>query len=138
MENRRNFIGKLIAFFAFFGLSSTGIKAGKVALTESEGIVHHVFFWLKNPTDTNARRDFEKGLGDLVKIPEILKSQIGLPVESPREVVDDSFTYSYLVFFKNKVDLDIYGIHPVHLKFIADCQHLWSKVLVYDAMEKAL
>ncbi len=40
-----------------------------------------------------------------------------------------------MAFFKNKEDQDIYQTHPIHLKFIEDCQHLWQKVVVYDAMD---
>jgi len=97
--------------------------------------VHHVFFWLKEPQNTEARAQFLKGLNELIKVPQIQSSHIGTPVESTREVVDDSFTYSYMVFFKNKEDQNIYQTHPIHLQFIEDCQHLWEKVIVYDAMD---
>lgn len=97
--------------------------------------VHHVFFWLKEPQNAKARKDFEAGLQGLITVPQIQSSHIGTPVESPREVVDDSFTYSYMAFFRNKEDQDIYQTHPIHLKFVEDCQHLWEKVIVYDAMD---
>ena len=97
--------------------------------------VHHVFFWLKDPKDQEARKQFEDGLQGLITVPQIQSSHIGTPVESPREVVDDSFTYSYMAFFKSKEDQNIYQTHPIHLKFIEDCQHLWEKVVVYDAMD---
>jgi len=97
--------------------------------------VHHVFFWLKEPSNPEARKQFENGLKELIKVPQIQSSHIGKPVESPREVVDDSFTYSYLAFFENKEDQDTYQTHPIHLKFVDDCKHLWEKVVVYDAMD---
>jgi len=97
--------------------------------------VHHVFFWLKDPKNPEARKQFEKGLNELISVPQIQSSHIGTPVESPREVVDDSFTYSYMAFFKNTEDQSIYQTHPIHLKFIEDCKHLWEKVVVYDAMD---
>lgn len=97
--------------------------------------VHHVFFWLKDPDNAESRAQFEKGLKALVTVPQIKSYHIGLPVESPREVVDDSFTYSYMVFFKSKADQDTYQTHPIHLKFVDDCKHLWEKVIVYDAMD---
>lgn len=97
--------------------------------------VHHVFFWLKEPADAEARQQFELGLQNLIKVPQIQSSHIGIAVESSREVVDDSFTYSYMAFFRNKEDQDIYQTHPIHLKFVEDCQHLWKKVVVYDAMD---
>lgn len=96
--------------------------------------VHHVLFWLKEPQNGKARKEFEDGLRALVKVPQIQSHHIGTPVESSREVVDDSFTYSYLVFFRNESDQEIYQTHPIHLRFIEDCQHLWEKVIVYDAI----
>lgn len=121
------------------GMAATGIiSSPKQAIAGVSSIentfVHHVFFWLKEPQNTEACKQFERGIQDLIKVPQIQKSHIGKPVQSPREVVDDSFTYSYMAFFKSKEDQDIYQTHPIHLKFIEDCQHLWSKVIVYDAM----
>jgi len=134
MESRRNFVDKLAASLATASLisASNGADARERSITNT--FVHHVFFWLKEPENQEAKAQFEKGLADLVKVPQILKFHIARPVESPREVVDDSFTYSYMAFFKNKEDQDVYQTHPIHLKFIEDCQHLWTKVIVYDAM----
>jgi hypothetical protein len=135
MENRRNFVLKVAT-----GMAATGFMSipGQVRANEApmkNVFVHHVFFWLKNPNDQEARKQFEKGLQGLITVPQIQSSHIGTPVESPREVVDDSFTYSYMAFFKSKEDQNIYQTHPIHLKFIEDCQHLWEKVVVYDAMD---
>jgi plasmid stabilization system protein ParE len=122
------------------GLAAAGLVSVSKHVNAKEApmkkvFVHHVFFWLKEPKNPEARRQFEKGLQELIKVPQIQSSHIGTPVESPREVVDDSFTYSYMAFFKNKEDQDIYQTHPIHMKFIEDCQHLWQKVVVYDAMD---
>ena len=97
--------------------------------------VHHVFFWLKEPNNPEARTQFELGLKTLTTIPEIQSSHTGIPVESTREVVDDSFTYSYMTFFRSNEDQTIYQTHPTHLQFIEDCQHLWHKVIVYVAID---
>ena len=135
MENRRKFIRKAAA-----GLAATGLIASTKQVTANEIpmkniFVHHVFFWLKEPNNLEARKQFEFGLQNLIQVPLIQSSHIGKPVESPREVVDDSFTYSYMAFFKSKEDQNIYQTHPIHLKFVEDCQHLWEKVIVYDAMD---
>lgn len=135
MENRRNFLQKIMAGLAAAGLVSVSTQANAKEAPMKKVFVHHVFFWLKEPKNPEARRQFEKGLQELIKVPQIQSSHIGTPVESPREVVDDSFTYSYMAFFRNKEDQDIYQTHPIHLKFIEDCQHLWQKVVVYDAMD---
>lgn len=134
MEDRRNFIMKVAAGLAATSLFSVSSQVNANTISMKNIFVHHVFFWLKEPMNAEARKDFEKGLQGLVTVPQIQSYHIGTPVESNREVVDDSFTYSYMAFFMNKEDQTIYQTHPIHLKFIEDCQHLWEKVIVYDAM----
>ncbi len=135
MENRRSFVLKLAAGMAVTGFISIPGKAITKEIPMKSIFVHHVFFWLKDPKNAEGRKQFENGLSELIKVPQIQSSHIGTPVESPREVVDDSFTYSYMAFFKSIEDQTIYQTHPIHLKFIEDCQHLWGKVVVYDAMD---
>jgi len=126
---------KIAAGMAATGFMSIPVQANTGQVQLRNVFVHHVFFWLKEPKNQEVRLQFENGLQKLITIPEIQSSHIGTPVESAREVVDDSFSYSYMAFFKNKEDQSIYQTHPVHLKFIEDCQHLWEKVIVYDAMD---
>ena len=135
MENRRSFVSKIAAGMAATSLITVSGKADTNEAPMKNIFVHHVFFWLKEPNNAEARMQFEKGLQGLIKVPLIQSSHIGTPVESSREVVDDSFTYSYMAFFRSKEDQIIYQTHPIHLKFIEDCQHLWEKVIVYDAMD---
>ena len=134
METRRNFVTKIAA-----GMAATGFIAVPRYSNASEAplkntFIHHVFFWLKEPDNSDARKQFEEGLNKLITVPQIQSHHIGTPIESPRQVVDDSFTYSYMAFFKSKEDQEIYQTHPIHLQFIEDCQHLWEKVIVYDAL----
>ncbi len=121
-------------------MAATGITvvSGKVNAAEKSiknVFIHHVFFWLTDPENQDARKEFRNGLERLIPIPLIKSSHIGTPVQSERDVVDDSFTYSYMAFFASKEDQNAYQTHPVHLKFVEDCQHLWKKVIVYDAMD---
>lgn len=134
MEDRRNFMMKMAAGMAATSLVSVSKRVNAREIPTKKVFVHHVFFWLKDPKSAEARAEFEKGLQALVKVPQIQNYHIGTPVPSDREVVDDSFTYSYIAYFKNADDQNIYQTHPIHLKFVEDCQHLWEKVVVYDAM----
>lgn len=135
MENRRNFVMKVAAGMAATGFLSAPVRAIAAENPLKNVFVHHVFFWLNEPQNVDARKAFENGLKELIKVPLIQSSHIGTPVESAREVVDDSFTYSYMAFFGSKEDQTAYQTHPIHLKFVEDCQHLWKKVIVYDAMD---
>ena len=135
METRRNFVAKIAAGMVSTGFITVSNNANASEAPIKNTFIHHVFFWLKEPDNSNAREQFEQGLNKLITVPQIQSHHLGTPVESPREVVDDSFTYSYMAFFKSKEDQEIYQTHPIHLRFIEDCQHLWKKVVVYDAMD---
>jgi len=103
-------------------------------IKQPDNFVHHVYFWLKKPITSEVRVIFENGLKELVTIETIVDHHLGAPAPTNRNVIDTSYTYSLLVIFRNKKDHDSYQSHPTHLKFIADCQDLWEKVIVYDSV----
>ena len=96
--------------------------------------IHHVYFWFKKPVTRKTRTLFEAALKKLITIETIVEKHLGVPAPTKRNVVDRSYTYSLLVMFKNKEDHDIYQTHPVHLKFIEECNDLWENVVVYDSV----
>lgn len=97
--------------------------------------VHHVYFWLKNPESAEDKAQLVDGLRKLSVVEEIDSFHIGQPADTNREVIDRSYAVSWLLVFKNKADQDVYQVHPLHLKFIEDCAHLWQKVIVYDSVD---
>jgi hypothetical protein len=48
--------------------------------------------------------------------------------------VDSSFSASEILFFDDVAGQDAYQEHPIHKQFVADCSHLWERVVVYDAV----
>ena len=129
MMTRRTIIGG--------AAGAAGVAAAGTALAQAPALpgrvfVHHVYFWLKAPGDPEAREALVAGLRRLTAAPDILWSHIGLPAESERGVVDDSYSVSWLVFFADKAAQDRYQIDPIHLKFVEDCSPLWERVVVYD------
>lgn len=95
-------------------------------------IVHHVFFWLKNPEDA---AKLLEGLKTLRAIPQVKQLFTGLPAGTEkREVVDNSYHVSELIYFESLAAQKEYQDHPVHQKFVSNYQHLWQKVLVYDTL----
>jgi stress responsive alpha/beta barrel protein len=97
-------------------------------------VVHHVFFWLKDPNSIADRDQVIEGLKTLRNIPSIKELYIGTPAATQqRSVVDSSWQVSELMFFDNLEDEAGYQDHPLHEAFIKNCGPLWSKVLVYDA-----
>ncbi len=99
-------------------------------------LTHHVFFWLKEPKNEKHLQQLLEALNKLIKVETIKMSHIGLPASTEdRDVVDHSYSVSYLAFFDSKEDQDIYQKHPIHLKFVEDNSHLWNKVVVYDSLD---
>ena len=98
-------------------------------------IVHHVFFWLKNPTSAEDRDRLIEGVKTLKGIPLIRELYIGVPADTEkRGVVDGSWQVSELLYFEDLAAQAAYQEHPIHLGFVKNYSHLWEKVLVYDTL----
>lgn len=98
--------------------------------------VHHVYFWM-NPGATDAdRQQLATGIRSLTSIETIKMNHIGTPADTNRDVIDRSYDFSWLAIFDTPEDQEIYQLHPVHLKFVEDCRHLWQRVVVYDAIDR--
>jgi hypothetical protein len=77
-----------------------------------------------------------EGLQTLKKIETVRKIHIGVPASTEkRPVVDNSFAASELLFFDDLAGQKTYQDHPIHLKFVENCSHLWEKVIVYDSVD---
>lgn len=97
--------------------------------------VHQVYFWLHNPTNPDDRKKFLEGIELLKKCKSIQSYHVGKPAGTSRAVIDASYTYSWLTIFKNAEDEQAYQVDPIHLQFIKEYQHLWTKVIVYDSID---
>lgn len=95
---------------------------------------HTVYFWLQQPDSAEDRLAFETSLRKFIdQSPYITTQHIGVPAATDREVIDNTYTYSLLLTFKDKAAQDRYQEEPAHKQFITESSHLWSKVLVYDS-----
>lgn len=129
---RRQFIGTAMALTA----GSAAIALPLPAMEEKKQLVHHVFFWLKNPESIKDRDLLVQGLKGLSKIETIRKIHVGvLASTEKRDVVDTSWQVSELMFFDDEEGQKTYQDHPIHQAFVKDYSHLWSKVVVYDVAE---
>jgi hypothetical protein len=97
--------------------------------------IHHVYFWLKNPGSEEDRTKLIDGLKKLSKAKTIKKFYIGTPAATNRDVIDRSYSVSWLLFFDNAAAQDSYQTDPIHLKFAEECSSLWNKVIVYDSVD---
>lgn len=130
---RRRFIAATGKTAAATALS--GLVAGKAlaAAGNNKLFVHHVYFWLKNPGSTEDKEKLVAGLKKLSSVKTIQQFHIGQPADTNRDVIDRSYSVSWLLFFKNKADQDSYQTDPIHLNFVKECSPLWEKVVVYDS-----
>ena len=133
MSNRRKFIGTAAA------LAAGTIVANALPKTTMESkypVVHHVFFWLKNPESKSDKDKLIAGIKALKKIETVKDIHVGVVASTEkRDVVDTSWSVSELIFFSNVEGQAVYQDHPLHLEFIKNCSELWEKVVVYDAVD---
>lgn len=95
--------------------------------------IHNVYFWLKSDLDNEAKTSFEEGLNSLCNESNTKSGHFGKPADTHRDVVDNSYSYSLVLFFENLADHDKYQTgSPVHDKFIEDHLSKWERVVVYD------
>src|SRR5687767_7468706 len=95
-QTRRTFVASAIAL----GASTAATAMPTMEKQDKKHLVHHVYFWLKNP---NSKEDVNKlieGLNTLKEIKQLKLAKIGLPASTEkRDVVDNSYSVSWLNFF---------------------------------------
>lgn len=129
-STRRKFIASASLLTLFQALPLSAMKKEKPTL------VHHVFFWLKNPDSKEDLATLIAGVKSLSKIETIKYLQVGVPASTEkRDVVDNSYSVSELMFFNDLAGQKTYQDHPLHQKFIQECSPLWDRVVVYDTVE---
>lgn len=100
-----------------------------------KNFTHVVYFYLNNPDNPEDRAAFENSLKKFLDNSLYAETKfIGIPAETPRDVVDNSYTYSLILSFPSKEIQDKYQEEPAHLVFIEESSHLWKKVQVYDSV----
>ncbi|WP_372648096.1 Dabb family protein [Draconibacterium sp.] len=136
MKNRRSFLKKLSTGIAAVGIIPFAKQANAGEVKLKDALIHHVFFWLKEPANEQHKKQLVEALHQLTKIKTIKLSHIGFPASTEdRDVVDHSYSVSYMVLFDSQTDQDSYQVDPIHLKFVEENQHLWNKVIVYDSID---
>lgn len=97
--------------------------------------IHHVYFWLKNAGSVEDRDALIAGLRKLSKVTTIREFHIGLPAGTSRDVIETSYSVSWMLKFDTPEEQDSYQVDPIHLQFVKECSPLWSKVVVYDSID---
>jgi hypothetical protein len=134
LNSRRWFLKTGFAATGFFSFSNLVIAKEKKVMNKNM-FVHHVYFWLNHPENKDELAKLLNGLEALSKVGTIKMFHIGKPADTNREVIDRSYAVSWLCIFENAKAQESYQNDPIHLKFVADCSSLWSKVVVYDSVD---
>ena len=93
---------------------------------------HQVFFYLNEDLSTSALLKFEEGLETLINIPLVLSGYYGKPANTNRAVVDNAYSYSLTLIFKDIADHNLYQAHQIHQVFVDQNANKWIRVLVFD------
>lgn len=134
-SSRRSFISKAAALIAATGLLGSFTSIRIMKKREKNIFIHHVYFWLNNSDSAEDRAKLLEGLEKLSEVKTIRSFHIGKPADTNRDVIDRSYALSWMVTFKDKADQDSYQVDPIHLDFVKNYSHLWSKVIVYDSVD---
>jgi hypothetical protein len=115
---------------------AASVPALSKSKNDKKSLVHHVYFWLKNPTSKEDLNKLIEGISLLKKIETLRMVKIGVPAATTkRDVIDDSYSISLLTVFDDIKGHDTYQDHPIHTKFVETYSPLWNKVVVYDSMD---
>jgi hypothetical protein len=132
-HSRRDVITAAAALAATGVTAQAATPAAAASKATIPPVVHHVFFWLKNPKSKDDLQRLLTGLRTLGGIETVRAIHIGVPAETEqRGVVDGSYSASEILFFDDVAGQNAYQVHPIHKQFVKDCEHLWERVVVYD------
>ncbi len=96
---------------------------------------HHVYFWLTEEKNNHEElAQFEQGIRDLLKSPNIASSHWGKPAQTAeRPVTDHTWTYGISLKFDSLADHDRYQEDdPVHEAFVTNYKSWFARVQVMD------
>jgi len=109
------------------------VGSGSEAAAIDSRVRHIVLCWLKEPGSETARRKLIEATEALGDLPGVVAVAAGVPLESDRPVVDDSFDVGIVFTFEDSEALAAYQVHPRHRKAVEKVlQPLVERLLVYD------
>lgn len=101
-------------------------------------LMHNVYFYMANDATDADRAQLQQGIASLGDIKTVKLFAIGTPATTEaRDVIDATYAFYLMTAFDDMAGHDAYQKDPIHLKFIEDNQHLWTRVQVYDSEMKS-
>lgn len=108
------------------------------APSTSDLFVHHVLFYTKTTATEADKAKLLEGLHKLKSITSIKMAHIGTPAATTRDVIERSYTYSWLCLFESAADEESYQTDVIHDEFRNQYAPYWEKVVIYDSIGPAL
>ena len=114
------------------------ISAGQCVAGEENQVSHIVLVWLKQPGNTEMRKQFVAASRSLNNLPGIVNRHVGVVLPSNRKIVDDSFDVAVTVTLKDKNALKAYLEHPRHKQVLKEkLKPLVGKIVAYDMISQS-
>ena len=93
--------------------------------------------WLKDSENKEVRSHFEDAVETMTKNSLYINSlHLGSPANTPRDVVDNSYSFCYIATFNSKEDQDNYQTEKSHDIFREEIEGLIDKIIIYDSLAK--
>lgn len=113
------------------------LATAEASAVKQPGLIHTVFFWLKEDLSESDVAAFLEGVKSLRGVKTVKSCYIGPPAPTEeRGVVDNTYSFALINHFEDVAGQDAYQIDPIHLKFVEDHKDKWTKVIVYDNLVK--
>ena len=97
---------------------------------------HIVLFKFKQSATPEQIREIESAFAKLPGEIDVIKDFEWGKMDNAEVGMNDGFTHSFLVTFKNKADLQKYLPHAAHQTFVGKVRPLIEKALVFDCDAK--
>lgn len=124
---------KITPFLYCFLAGSLLLSSGIVVAKDDKPFTHVVLVWLKEPGNTEMRKQFVEASSSLNNLPGILYRHVGVAVASDRVIVDDTFDVATTVTVKDKKAFKDYMEHPKHKKVVEEkLKPLVNRIVAYD------
>ena len=108
-----------ISIFIVLFLSAMSLPSAHVSASEQDGTISHVVIcWLKADVSAQDLDVLVRESKKLATIPGVMDLNVGKPISSERDIVDDSFTLALTMTFKNPQQMNAYLTHERHVKFV--------------------
>ena len=120
----------LVLFTCLLAITNNSCNRG--IQVDADDFLHAVYFWAVPDLSEAAEHQLLQGMETLRSIKGIKHIWIGPPAHTPREVVDNSYTYAFVVLFESKAAHDAYQVDPIHTSFINQHKDKWTRVQIYD------